>query len=411
MRLLSHLNTYSFLYGTFFILIGLPYAALSPAPLSIGSVICFLPFLTQIIFDKTSVIESLKKSVPFVLLFLIFLASGIWSYENLEWYRKISLKLPYLLIPLGFYSSSNLLKHKNKIYYLWVITIALTALASLVNYAINFDEINSLILQSKSVPIFPFDKGISHIYFSVFSSWACLWAIINYVVNKKKIDLFFAGFLFISMHILSARTGLVAFYITLGLGILIYLKTNKISLKKYFKYLPFIVIIPVLSVYFIPSLKNRIINTSQDISTLKNETDINDRSIAMRVEAWKTTLNIIKNNLLFGVGSGDLAIEMNNTYINNDSILKPYNRIMPHNQFLETWAETGILGFFLLLFLLIFKPIKEFIKKKNLYKLLFPVLCSFSFLVESILERQMGICFFLIFYLLNEVLFEKEKTN
>ncbi len=66
-----------------------------------------------------------------------------------------------------------------------------------------------------------------------------------------------------------------------------------------------------------------------------------------------------------------------------------------HNQFLQTWAEVGILGFLLLVFLM-FRPF--FLKNQHPLFLIFVSLTLIGFLTESMLERQAGVVLFAFMY-------------
>lgn len=72
-----------------------------------------------------------------------------------------------------------------------------------------------------------------------------------------------------------------------------------------------------------------------------------------------------------------------------------------HNQFTDTRIAVGILGFILLLSFF-FTPIYLWIKNKKFDIVLFSLLfiIAFNSLFESVLERQMGIMFFVFFYFL-----------
>lgn len=87
------------------------------------------------------------------------------------------------------------------------------------------------------------------------------------------------------------------------------------------------------------------------------------------------------------------------TYINVNVAINDESNA--HNQFSDTIIAVGILGLLLLL-VFFFMPVYIWMKNKNfdivLFSLLFIV--AFNSLFESVLERQMGIMFFVFFYYL-----------
>jgi O-antigen ligase len=71
-------------------------------------------------------------------------------------------------------------------------------------------------------------------------------------------------------------------------------------------------------------------------------------------------------------------------------------KLNAHNQFLQTFIGTGIIGFVLLLLITIGTLIYGFVKK-NYILALFSTLIFFNFLVESMLQAQAGFIFFVFF--------------
>jgi len=126
---------------------------------------------------------------------------------------------------------------------------------------------------------------------------------------------------------------------------------------------------------------------------------------------WSSGLDVVKQNWLFGAGSGDakdLLVDQFSNFVLDESnlnqtvksnkykqafILK-YNF---HNQYLQTFAAIGIFGLMLLCYLL-FSPVLFFIRNKDYLCVLFLFIISVSFLTESMLERQAGVSFFAFFY-------------
>jgi len=68
-----------------------------------------------------------------------------------------------------------------------------------------------------------------------------------------------------------------------------------------------------------------------------------------------------------------------------------------HNQYVQTFAELGVVGFFILLAML-FLNIKKALKDKNFLHIVFSLTMIILFLTESFFCRQRGIVFFIILY-------------
>ena len=119
-------------------------------------------------------------------------------------------------------------------------------------------------------------------------------------------------------------------------------------------------------------------------------------SVAQRFEFWKTGAAIMKENLLFGVGTGDTQKAFKEEYSKMNSPLDEKWRLRSHNQFLAIGTAFGIIG--LIWFLIsLFYPL--FAKKnyRDYFYLVFFVIAVLSMTAEDTLETQAGVTFFSFF--------------
>jgi len=124
-------------------------------------------------------------------------------------------------------------------------------------------------------------------------------------------------------------------------------------------------------------------------------------SVMQRLEFWKTSRAIIKDNWLTGVGTGDLGSAFKEEYEKNNSLLFNEFRWRSHNQFLTIFATFGIFGFAWFIFSLIY-PAARLGKFHDFYYLSFFIIIILSMLTEDTLETQAGVtpfAFFTSFYL------------
>ncbi|MDP2174959.1 MAG: O-antigen ligase family protein [Bacteroidota bacterium] len=311
-----------------------------------------------------------------------------------EGIRKLILKLPLLCFPLVLIAFKTVIPDFKK----WLILIFAYALylpgiVSVYNYFSNKTLFDDLILQSKPLPI-EFGYGIYHIQFSVLIAASIiigLYWLINLSISKK-FDFYFYILLFlvisnfIIIHVLTARTGILSLYA--ALFVLILIKLTQMQFKTKLLVAISIVVLPTVMLLSSPALKNRLINSIEDVKVLKQGKDVNDYSFAMRVEAWKNAVNVIGKHPYLGVGIGDVEAVLNDNFITFNPSILPKNRKNPHLQFLETMVESGVLnGLFLLLFFLILFVVGITLKSQRL-ALLLGVVFFISCLFESILERQ-----------------------
>ncbi|MEY3236211.1 MAG: hypothetical protein RI883_312 [Bacteroidota bacterium] len=123
----------------------------------------------------------------------------------------------------------------------------------------------------------------------------------------------------------------------------------------------------------------------------------NGHSLLQRLEYWKTGINIIKKNWLFGVGTGDVQNAFNSQYINDKTKLKPQNRLRAHNSYLTSWISFGVFGIIIFIMML-WRYFSLHWKKCNFLALMFILVAASTFILEDTLETQTGVTFFAFFY-------------
>jgi O-antigen ligase len=376
---------------------------ISPALMSIS--LASLLLIGMVSFSKYTLLMEDKSLKPIVFAsiayFVILLISMFISDNQAEAHRKFILKLPIALMPLLFISFKKLtLRHLSIVVLVFVFFVYLTGTISSVVYLQNKEYFDDLILQAKPIPIL-FGYGIYHIQFSVLNALSVLVGFYFAIKNYSKLPFFisfslllFSSVNLLNLHILSARTGLFGFYLSLFVMVSFYgVKVWETSKKKFLLGLLLFLFLPVIFVFISPSLQNRIKNTNEDLQTITENLNPNDKSVAMRVEAWKTALTLLKNNPL-GIGLGNVEEQMQFQYEKNKTLLTEQNRKNPHNQFLETALQMGIQGLFVFLVLL-FLYFRYYANSPIGFAIL--SLFIFSFLVESMLERQVSIASWVFF--------------
>lgn len=134
-----------------------------------------------------------------------------------------------------------------------------------------------------------------------------------------------------------------------------------------------------------------------------NGGSINGHSVLMRWEYWKTAINIIKNNPLIGVGTGDVHDAFNDQYKKDNSDLVPKYRLRAHSQYLTYGVTFGLIGFIWFLICLFYPIMKTKLYRNFLYLSFFSIV-TLSMITEDTLETQVGINYFVFFnalFLLN----------
>lgn len=136
-------------------------------------------------------------------------------------------------------------------------------------------------------------------------------------------------------------------------------------------------------------------------------------STAVRILIWEQAVKIIKQHPVFGITPGDTNDALYKAYEENGLTGALTKKLNAHNQYLQTFIGTGLIGFLLLCLMTLGCMIIGF-AKRNYILALFSILMILNFLVESMLQTQAGIVFFVLFlciFLQYDLSKMKENTN
>lgn len=125
----------------------------------------------------------------------------------------------------------------------------------------------------------------------------------------------------------------------------------------------------------------------------------NDKSLIQRYFYLKAGLDIASENLVFGVGTGDVRQAFKSYYEENNSPLRPERRRRAHNQYLTLAIAFGIPGLILCLLAII---IPVFMRERwgSYMVIVFLLTMALSMLDEDTLENTPGALMFALFYAL-----------
>ena len=145
-----------------------------------------------------------------------------------------------------------------------------------------------------------------------------------------------------------------------------------------------------------PGVKTRIMKIMIAYDKYNKDGDANGSSVFQRIEYIKASLNIIKENMAFGVGVGDIADAFDNYYEETNSKLLPEYRFRSHNQYLAITVAFGIVGLIWFLFSMSYPFLADKRNRNYLYTV-FLFIMVLSMLTEDTLETQIGVTLFAFF--------------
>jgi len=147
------------------------------------------------------------------------------------------------------------------------------------------------------------------------------------------------------------------------------------------------------------SLSNRFYGIIWEIDIFLKGGNSSGHSLTQRFEYLKTAIYIIKENPLWGVGTGDVKIAFKQMYEKTNSKLELQFRRTSHNQYITFILTFGLPLGLCLIFALFFPAILEK-KKRNVLLYTFLIIALVSMLNEDTLETQIGATFFGYFFAL-----------
>lgn len=401
-------------------------------------IVCSLLYLMD---TKSKIQNTIFSLIICVIPFFFLIASLSYSYDLERGLQRLIQMMAYLALPLILYTQSHLITKTilEKIlivfacsviiivlfqvfYSLYYLEFIMSQPTRLEIKNLNLPDIHiiseDVINQIKLRRFRNFIKELTDTHTTYQGLWivfALAIVVKNIFISKFKINklvlVFFGTVLLSWLFLISARSPLFALIIASIVSLIHYNhKKGKLSLKG----LSILILSSILSLFLVykilPGFKlkvDEVIETKFELPTSTNDI-YKFNSTNVRFGIYFCSVDIIKKNLLIGVGIGDLQNELNACY-NNKIGAKVYlwNDYNTHNQFLFFWTSTGVFGFVffaLLIFYAFFKALKT---SDSLY-LFFTICCSIVFLTENVLSRSDGVIFYAFF---NSIMLFKINDN
>lgn len=401
---------YSIILVSIFPLLGLKKSAFTIIIFTFFSIVVFFQEKNYKQINKTNFLNFLVLSSYF----LAYLMAFFLSEDKIIFKKVLIQNLSFFIFPFFLiFNRKSIYKKtlKNSLLAFVLSNIILTLIIWFKIVVVGFNKI--LLLDNYYNPLFRnIFSNTSEIHLPylgmlfVFSSLIILNNMINN--NSKKYSILIqsiAIFILISsIFLFASRIAILLFFVLSTLLIL-----KKFSIKKNIVFL-LILMLSLIPLFFIPTIKNRILdlNKTELILPNKNQTSA---EVNFRFGIYNCVWKLSKENYLFGVGPENLQKELNNCYSSytyrnyDDFIKKTYNT---HCQYFDCLLKYGVFGLIVFSIYLFWG-----LNNKNNYYRAFIIIVLFSMITENILNRQIGIVFFNFFNTLFFVIYinEKEELN
>ncbi|MBN2349902.1 MAG: O-antigen ligase family protein [Bacteroidales bacterium] len=404
----------------YFVLIGLTF--LMPFYIRLLPYLIGLSVLTWILqkdlFSRTKGAIKNIYFVGIVIFYLVHLMGMLYTKDYKAGVFNLQIKLSLIIFPLIIFTSSAYLFNKKKLLinsFIYgnilasAICILLAVYHSILNGGDSFFNASAwphtrdwpfIKLVLGGLSYFNYSELSAFLHVSYFSMYLLmsLYFVYNKLENcwnelksKEKVsNIVIILFFLLMILLLQSRAAIIALSL-----IVLYEVVNHLLI-------PGRIIIKIIIASFFIILILGVINHFARFKSLKEgTTEISYTQLKrdnIRIQLWERSIKIIKNNPLFGVGTGDLKTSILEEYKNENLDITTVKFYNSHNEFLETTARLGILGVGTLLFILILPLLKANNYKDNKILIAFIIIIITNFIFESMLNRINGVLFFSFFY-------------
>ena len=298
-------------------------------------IICFLWLFSGDYKAKYNQIMSSKLMIASIVFYCLHVIGMLWT-EDLQWGFHMLHKMWYflLLFPILF----NIVQRKYINYYLsaFLLAIALTEIAS---YLVWFELVEPFKNATVKNPT-PF---MSHISYNPILAMAIYLVYHNIFIksnlNTPKFFLysFFSITMTINMFITGGRAGHVMYFVMLTILIFQFFSKDKIkALVAVLVIIPLIFFSAYQTSYIFHQRVDLAVNNTMNYEFAKN-TSVGQR-ITFAINSWE----VIKENPIIGIGTGDFPSEYKKiNQINTPQVPTTTN---PHNMYTLITMQLGLIG-------------------------------------------------------------------
>lgn len=328
--------------------------------------------------------------MPYLLEWLLYPHHPIMSFE-------LEKKLLLFVAPVSFFFASGFINESSikKAKWVFILSVSVLSFWSFFRLIISGKLFLSSSYLNGAYELRSYFEDISGqhpTYFSMMAVLSFLWLLHDFFSFNKtqKTFSFFVLFLLANVIVLvSSKMPLII----LMIGVIWVLFKNIHSKKNLWLIYSSLIISSVIVFLIVPSFKSRI---SEVFQYFQSPTDIHN-NITERDLVFICNKEVFKTHWLSGVGARDAQTHIDMAYFLMRFPKGLTFHLNSHNQFLTLGICYGLGGLILFSGLILFLWIQL---RKYPDALLFLICISMMMLSESILERQMGIYFFLFFGLL-----------
>lgn len=339
----------------------------------------------------------------------LYALTYFWSDNKGDWNISWQVKLPVLILPLAFAFQPQFSVKQLKIFTvvaaLLLIGGACYSLSFLINHSSYYME------QYRIAQVLPTPAKDDHVRFSLAIALFLTWCGYFWPQLQERALKWFMGvamlLLFIYLHILAAKTGMLTAYLFLvGWGLYLLIGLRKLwglgILAALFLFVS-------IAVKCIPTLHQRVGYMNYTYIMFKEGDRSGIYGDIGRLMSYNLAFKTIHEHPWGGVGAGDMLSEMKKGYDKYYPLVPDAERLLPHNQFLTVALGCGVPAA-LIFAVWVFMPLAWL--KKNRESFFFFIVwlaLLIQLMIEPVLEVQYGVFVYLFFLLWQKHTFKKPE--
>jgi O-antigen ligase len=357
--------------------------------------------------EKLNRFKSLKekKYILFPALFYLLYVIGTFYSTQIKGSSgalfDLEVKLSLLLFPV-FFTTIDLSKLGNDFYkrvlkafiYGCLISSILLINKAMMDY---FRDQDASVFYYKSLSWIHHPSYVA-LYFTFAIAILMVWLIRNENKNatKRAVGILLIIHFELFIVLLSSKAGILGLVLICFIVLIYFIFREKQKSKIVFVHTITVLVAFGIILLLLPAGINRFYAAKKSIEDINIPDNQKTEGSVARLMVWKCSIEIIKENFFFGVGTGDVKPELNQKYQEKNIQQAIKENLNAHNQYLQTFIAIGFGGFVLLVASL-YLPLLQGIKHGKVLLIVFICLFAFHLLVESMLERQAGVVFFAFF--------------
>jgi len=350
--------------------------------------------------------KALVATIFFAAIYLIVILGFIQSANKPKAWEDFECKLWFFIAPLMLFTASPKLLNRERISKLLFVFVTST-----------FINICVLIcIAAFRVVMTGLTYYFYYVHLSIFGhpSYVSMYTSLSFYLtlyflfkNKKNLSLEYRlalyvvmGILMIGVLILRSKAGILAFGVMFIIWVVYLLNNNKRRIGWSTAFLAGCIALCVIGMTTDLLPMNRFKESMTEFQERK-QMPYGTGSSQVRLTVWKSAWEVTRDNLPWGVGTGDAMDELC-----VHAVKKNYTNLIGHHynchdQYLQSMLTTGIPGLITVL-MFCFYPVVVSIRKKDIVYLTFAIIIILNMLVESMFEVRAGVDFIA---LMNIILF------